>query len=138
MKFSIKVLMATLLFCLPMVFTSCGSDDDGPSYYTYTYKITNGNNTKGSELDLVTDTYVKNFKKISSAIIDTNNKRIQFEIKDGVKDYRCDADVLDACNAANKELRDQKEADGKKTWESERITIQVRGGKVDWKQDYGK
>ena len=28
MKFSLKALMAMLLFCLPMVISSCGGDDD--------------------------------------------------------------------------------------------------------------
>ena len=30
MKFSMKVLMAMLMFCLPLAFTSCGDDDDEP------------------------------------------------------------------------------------------------------------
>lgn len=46
MKFSMKVLMAMLLFCLPFAITSCGSDDDeetGPKTYTYSYQITQSN-----------------------------------------------------------------------------------------------
>jgi len=46
MKFSMKVLMAMLMFCLPLAFTSCGDDDDepkGPATYSYSYSITYAN-----------------------------------------------------------------------------------------------
>lgn len=45
MKFSIKVLMAMLLFCLPFAITSCGSDDDdddnGPKTFKYEWTLSN-------------------------------------------------------------------------------------------------
>lgn len=44
MKFSIKALMAMLLFCLPMVISSCGSDDDdddGPRVFSYSWTLEN-------------------------------------------------------------------------------------------------
>lgn len=52
MKFSIKVLMAMLLFCLPFAITSCGSDDDdddkGPKTYTYEWTLSNATVSNGS------------------------------------------------------------------------------------------
>lgn len=52
MKFSIKVLMAMLLFCLPFAITSCGSDDDdeptGPKTYTYEWTLSNASMSNGS------------------------------------------------------------------------------------------
>ena len=42
MKFSLKALMAMLLFCLPVALTSCGSDDDddnGPKTYEYSWTL---------------------------------------------------------------------------------------------------
>ncbi len=44
MKFSIKALMAMLLFCLPMVISSCGGDDDdddGPRVFSYSWTLDN-------------------------------------------------------------------------------------------------
>lgn len=44
MKFSVKALMAMLLFCLPMVISSCGGDDDddnGPRVYSYSWTLDN-------------------------------------------------------------------------------------------------
>lgn len=45
MKFSIKVLVAMLLFCLPFAITSCGSDDDdddnGPKTFKYEWTLSN-------------------------------------------------------------------------------------------------
>lgn len=46
MKFSMKVLMAMLMFCLPLAFTSCGDDDDepkGPATYVFNYQIVQSN-----------------------------------------------------------------------------------------------
>ena len=48
MKFSIKALMAMLLFCLPMVISSCGGDDDDDGPRVYKYKWTLDNTTLGS------------------------------------------------------------------------------------------
>ena len=48
MKFSIKVLMAMLLFCLPFAITSCGSDDDdddSPKQFKYEWALTNANSS---------------------------------------------------------------------------------------------
>ena len=45
MKFSIKVLMAALLFALPFAFISCGSDDDDDSPKTFKYEWTLSNTT---------------------------------------------------------------------------------------------
>ena len=48
MKFSMKALMAMLLFCLPLAMTSCGSDDDkddsGPKKYEYNWTIEDADN----------------------------------------------------------------------------------------------
>lgn len=46
MKFSMKALMAMLLFCLPLAMTSCGSDDDddnGPKTYSYNWELKDAN-----------------------------------------------------------------------------------------------
>lgn len=49
MKFSIKVLMAALLFCLPFAFISCSSDDDDDSGpYKYEWTLSNTSPTNGS------------------------------------------------------------------------------------------
>ena len=44
MKKTIKALMAVVLFCLPLAFVACGSDDDdndGPKTWTYKWEVKN-------------------------------------------------------------------------------------------------
>ncbi|MBR5656087.1 MAG: hypothetical protein IKW98_05325 [Prevotella sp.] len=51
MKFSLKALMAMLLFCLPMVISSCGGDDDddnGPRVYSYSWTLDNTTLSSGA------------------------------------------------------------------------------------------
>ena len=56
MKFSIKVLMAALLFCLPFAFISCSSDDDDddPGTYKYEWILSNTYPTNGSTQERAT------------------------------------------------------------------------------------
>jgi len=87
MKFSIKVLMAMLLFCLPFAITSCGSDDDGndsPKQYKYEWTLSNATST-GTVAEqqasvnaqaAINTILVKAFQSLSSSVVDSSKQTL--------------------------------------------------------------
>ena len=94
LKFSIKVLMAMLLFCLPFAITSCCSDDDdeptGPKTYTYEWKLSNttfnNGTTEQKEAALIAEkavnaALIKEFGKLGT--INSSNQTLTISDTEG-------------------------------------------------------
>lgn len=88
MKFSIKVLMAMLLLCLPFAITSCGSDDDddndSPKTYTYSWTLSNVTST-GTVAEqqaavnaqaAVNTLLVKGLQTVANSVVDSNKQTL--------------------------------------------------------------
>ncbi len=76
MKFSMKALMAMLLFCLPLAMTSCGSDDDGdnsgPKKYEYSWTLddaSSGSTTAEQQANLAEQAQVN--AKLAQVIVNS-------------------------------------------------------------------
>ena len=128
MKFSIKALMAMLLFCLPMVISSCGSDDDDddntPKTYSYTYAI-NSSNPKASELAAVEDAYTKALKTVGT--LQNDGKLIVKALTVTETEIQVANRVEQACNSAHTVI-----INSITEWESKQITVSVKGGKLSF------
>jgi hypothetical protein len=88
MKFSIKVLMAMLLFCLPFAITSCGSDDDdddSPKQYKYEWMLSNATINNGTVAEQqaavnaqasINTVLVKAFQAVASGVVDSSKQTL--------------------------------------------------------------
>ncbi len=104
MKFSMKALMAMLLFCLPLAMTSCGSDDDGddngPKTYTYTWEIknieVNPSDPNAGQITSAVQTIISKvwtkFRTLSGYQTDSekNDTKKEFKIKSTLSETACD------------------------------------------------
>ena len=90
MKLNLKVLMAALLFCLPLVLTSCGSDDEDTPGSTYTwlldYKLSSSATLEEKSAALNAETAIHTvlgnaFKGITNSTVDVSKQT--FTISDG-------------------------------------------------------
>lgn len=133
MKFSLKALMAMLLFCLPMVISSCGGDDDEddntPKTYTYEYKISS-NNPKSNELAAIEAAYEKALKAVGTLqegkLFVKANSLSETEMQVANR-------VEQACNGAHTVI-----INAFASFESEKITVTVKGGKLNFSKSYTK
>lgn len=134
MKFSLKALMAMLLFCLPMVISSCGGDDDEddntPKTYTYEYKI-NSNNPKAGELAAIEAAYEKALKAVGT--LQTDGKLIVRALSVSETEIQVANRVEQACNGAHTVI-----INAYTSFESEKITVTVKGGKLNFSKSYSK
>ena len=134
MKFSLKALMAMLLFCLPMVISSCGSDDDDddntPKTYTYEYKVSS-NNPKAAELAAIEAAYEKALKTVGT--LQTDGKLLVRALSVTETEVQVANRVEQACNSAHTVI-----INAYTQFESEKITVTVKGGKLSFSKSYTK
>ncbi|MBR4237866.1 MAG: hypothetical protein IKQ03_00320 [Prevotella sp.] len=134
MKFSIKALMAMLLFCLPMVISSCGGDDDDddntPKTYTFSWAI-NSTNPKSSELAAVEAAYENAWKTVGNK--QSDGKLIVRALTLTETELQVANRVEQACNAAHTAI-----INSITEWESSKITVTAKGGKLNFSKSYGK
>ena len=88
MKFSIKVLMAMLLFCLPFAITSCGSDDDddnSPKTFKYEWTLSNATISNGTVAEqqaavnaqaAINTVLVKALQAVANGVVDSSKQTL--------------------------------------------------------------
>lgn len=134
MKFSMKVLMAMLLFCLPLAITSCGDDDDdpkGPATYSYSYSITYSNADPQDVIAVQTvyDTALKSIGTISGTELSKKTVKVTAQSTTETKEQvnlRVKAALLAAETAmTNTELTSKN-----------KITVKVSGNGINETKKY--
>lgn len=135
MKFSIKVLMATLLFTLPFAFTSCGSDDDdddnSPRTYAYSYKV-ESSNPDAAELLAIQAAYDTALKAVGTIEGSGSSKTLKVVAKSTTETKEQVSDrVNTAASAAHTALINQYTE-----WHSSRIIVTVSGNGLSFKKEY--
>jgi len=137
MKFSIKVLMAALLFCLPFAFISCGSDDDeddnSPKTYSYTYKI-ESNNPDAAELLAVQNAYDGALVTVGTIEGSGSSKTLKV-VANSTSETKAQVSnrVEIAASAAHTAI-----INSYTEWQSSKITVTVSGNDLNFKKEYKK